>query len=191
MQRLSARRSITKGVARAIARAFSKPRKLVTAALVCLGVLALGVACLTGGRLTRVWAKTTIRSQVSSGSAPTFTTFDASGAGTGSLQGTMGVSINAAGDIAGVYLTAPNVAHGFVRAGATGTITEFNAPDAGTTLNQGTFAISIDAGGMLRGRTLMRTMRITASCAPGPLARSPSSMCPAHRRPPSIGEPSR
>ncbi|MGB2592326.1 MAG: chitobiase/beta-hexosaminidase C-terminal domain-containing protein [Candidatus Acidiferrum sp.] len=101
--------------------------------------------------MTRVWAKTTIRSQVSSGSAPTFTTFDASGAGTGSLQGTMGVSINAAGDIAGVYLTAPNVAHGFVRAGATGTITEFNAPDAGTTLNQGTFAISIDAGGDVAG----------------------------------------
>lgn len=83
--------------------------------------------------------------------APTFTSFDAKDAGTGALQGTIGASINAAGDIAGVYLTAPNIAHGFLRVASTGTITEFNAPGAGTALNQGTFALSIDAGDDISG----------------------------------------
>lgn len=67
------------------------------------------------------------------------------------LQGTIGVSINAGGDIAGIYLTAPNVAHGFVRAASTGTITEFDAPSAGTALNQGTFPASIDTAGDIAG----------------------------------------
>jgi len=84
------------------------------------------------------------------GSVGTFTTFDVPGAGTGVLQGTGGVSINAAGDIAGIYIVAPNVAHGFVRA-ADGTITTFDAPNAGTGMNQGTFPISINTAGVIVG----------------------------------------
>jgi hypothetical protein len=82
--------------------------------------------------------------------AQTFTTFDAPRAGTGVFQGTIGLSINAAGDIAGFYIVAPNVAHGFVRA-ADGTITKFDAPDAGTGTNQGTFPVSINTAGDIAG----------------------------------------
>lgn len=81
----------------------------------------------------------------------TFTTIDVQGAGTGMLQGTIGVSLNGAGDITGVYLTPPNVAHGFVRSAATGTITAFDAPNAGTSKNQGTFPIRIEAAGNITG----------------------------------------
>jgi len=84
------------------------------------------------------------------GSVGTFTTFDVPGAGTGVLEGTTGVSINAAGDIAGIYLVSPNVAHGFVRA-ANGTITTFDAPNAGTGMNQGTFPVSINMAGDIAG----------------------------------------
>jgi len=83
-------------------------------------------------------------------SVGTFTTFDVPGAGTGVLQGTIGLSINAAGDIAGIYLVSPNVAHGFVRA-ANGTITTFDAPNAGTGMNQGTFPVSINMAGDIAG----------------------------------------
>jgi hypothetical protein len=58
---------------------------------------------------------------------PTFTTFEAAGAGTGTFQGTVGISINTAGAIAGMYVDASNVYHGFVRA-ANGTIADFEAP---------------------------------------------------------------
>jgi hypothetical protein len=80
----------------------------------------------------------------------TFTTIDVQGAGTGALQGTLGVSINANGDIAGIYLVGGNVAHGFVRA-ADGTTTKFDAPNAGSGANQGTFPLSINSGGDIAG----------------------------------------
>ncbi len=85
-----------------------------------------------------------------SAQAQTFTTFDAPGAGMGALQGTLAVSINTAGAIAGIYIVADNVAHGFVRA-ADGTITDFDAPGAGTGYNQGTFPISINTAGDIAG----------------------------------------
>ena len=69
--------------------------------------------------------------------AQTFTTFDAPGAGTGAYEGTFGGGINTAGAIAGEYLDANNVFHGFVRA-ANGTITTFNVKKAGTGTYQGT-----------------------------------------------------
>jgi len=62
-------------------------------------------------------------------SKPTFTTFEAPGAGTGAGQDTNAGSINDAGAIAGYCLDAANVYHGFVRAAA-GTITSFDAPGA-------------------------------------------------------------
>src|SRR5271157_5365536 len=85
-----------------------------------------------------------------SAQAQTFTTFDAPGAGTGAYEGTAPFGINAAGDIAGTYSVAGNVAHGFVRA-ADGTITEFDAPGAGTGNKQGTFPISINTAGAIAG----------------------------------------
>jgi hypothetical protein len=86
----------------------------------------------------------------SQSSAPAFTTFNVTGAGTGVLQGTAGSSINASGEVTGIYLTAPNVAHGFVRL-ANGTINVFDAPGAGTGLDQGTFPISINSSGVITG----------------------------------------
>jgi hypothetical protein len=100
------------------------------------------------------WPAQSVHAQATNASnTPTFTVFDAPGAGTGMLQGTMGTSINAAGDIAGIYLTAPNVAHGFVRTvvGGAPTFATFDAPAAGTTLNQGTFPVSIDTAGDVAG----------------------------------------
>ena len=42
-------------------------------------------------------------------------TFDAPGAGTGAFQGTLPYGINPEGAIAGYYVDASNVAHGFLR----------------------------------------------------------------------------
>jgi len=94
---------------------------------------------------------------------PTFTEFDAPGAGTGTLQGTDGFSINTAGAITGTYTDTSSVAHGFVRA-ANGKIAEFDAPGAGgngwlawlTAKGKGppdqeTLAISINAAGAIAG----------------------------------------
>jgi hypothetical protein len=149
---------------RAIAKVWDVARRAGPVAILCLTVLTLGVACLTRNTLTRAWARITGYSNVSSLSwwptqsvhaqgALNFTIFDAPGAGTGMLQGTMGTSINASGDIAGIYLTAPNVAHGFVRTVVSGTPTfaTFNAPGAGTSLNQGTFPASINTAGDVAG----------------------------------------
>lgn len=59
----------------------------------------------------------------------TFTTFDAPGTGTGTLQGTVPLAINAVGDVAGVHLDGKFVWHGFVRT-ANGWIAEFDIPGA-------------------------------------------------------------
>ncbi|MGH7484432.1 MAG: chitobiase/beta-hexosaminidase C-terminal domain-containing protein, partial [bacterium] len=132
-------------------------------AVLWLALLTLGVVGLATGVLPHAWAgmkgssaagflnwwpAQSVRAQ---GNGGTFTTFEAKDAGTGALQGTFGTSINAAGDIAGVYVTPPNVAHGFVRAAATGAITEFDVSAAGTATNQGTFPASINAGGDIAG----------------------------------------
>src|SRR5207248_1081336 len=70
-------------------------------------------------------------------SAPTITTFDGPGAGTGQLQGTRGININPTGTIAGYFTDANDVNHGLVRA-SNGAITTFDAPGAGTGPGQGT-----------------------------------------------------
>jgi uncharacterized repeat protein (TIGR03803 family) len=80
----------------------------------------------------------------------TTATFDAPDAGTGSTQGTIPVSIDMAGDIAGVYLDSNQVSHGFVHA-TNGTITEFDVPGAGTQGHSGTFALSINMAGEVAG----------------------------------------
>ena len=82
---------------------------------------------------------------------PTFTMFDAPGAGTGAGQGTNPTSINAAGVIAGTYNGAapsPLNVYGFVRA-ADGAITDFVAPGGNDTI--GTYASAVNAAGTLTG----------------------------------------
>jgi Chitobiase/beta-hexosaminidase C-terminal domain len=171
--RLSIHGSAFPRLARVMARAPYELRRIGPVALVFLTVLALGIASLTADAVTHAWTRlsksasancpgcgeralhkvfaTSSGLQLAAVSAPTITSFDAPGAGTAALQGTIGASINGGGDIAGVYLTAPNIAHGFLRAAATGTVTEFDAPGAGTAMNQGTFALSIDAADDIAG----------------------------------------
>jgi hypothetical protein len=86
--------------------------------------------------------------------------FDAPGAGAvtlmnvgGELAGTAGVAINTAGEIAGAYLDADAVYHGFVRA-VNGSITTFDAPGAGDGPLQGTVAFSINDAGAVAGTYL-------------------------------------
>jgi hypothetical protein len=137
---------------RAIAKISGQARRAAAVAVLCLAMLTLGVVGLTkvNGALRTAESP---QEATASGSTLTFTVFDAPGAGTAMLQGTLGTSINDAGDIAGVYLTAPNVAHGFVRTVANGTATfaTFDAPGAGTSLNQGTFPASINTAGDVAG----------------------------------------
>jgi len=78
--------------------------------------------------------------------AGTFITFDAPGAGTGRLQGTVPANINAPGAITGYYVDANYVGHGFVRA-SDGTITTFDVPDAAN----GTYPSGINPAGVVIG----------------------------------------
>jgi hypothetical protein len=64
------------------------------------------------------------------------TSFDATDAGIGAATGTVGVSIDTAGDVAGTFIDNNFVGHGFLRS-ANGTITEFDAPDAGNSATRG------------------------------------------------------
>src|SRR5271170_2558488 len=132
----------------------------------CLVLLSGGAVWLTTATSAHVWAlKSWIRlfggplpsqasrelgmpqlQEVESVSGYTVTTFDDSGAGTVPASGTVGVSIDAAGDVVGSYVDNNNVSHGFLRT-ANGTITNFDAPNAGSNNTEGTFAFGIDSGG--------------------------------------------
>ena len=84
-----------------------------------------------------------------------FTIFEARGAGStatglGMLEGTGGLSIDLAGDIAGVYLDSNLAYHGFYRA-VNGTITSIDAANAGTTAVHGTGALGLNATGFIAG----------------------------------------
>ena len=88
-------------------------------------------------------------------------TFGAPGAGTSAYQGTAGESINSAGEIAGQYVDALCIEHGFLRT-AGGKFTTFEAPgrvhppgtcSASQSL-QGTVATDINQGGTIAGYTL-------------------------------------
>jgi len=81
---------------------------------------------------------------------PAFTTIDAPGAGSASGYGAFGVSINAAGDIAGYFIDANGVVHGFIRTSG-GSIATVDAPGAGTALNLGTNVLAINASGNASG----------------------------------------
>ena len=78
------------------------------------------------------------------------------GAGTGPGQGTFAGNINPAEVIAGRYVDASDVAHGFLRA-PNGTITMFDAPNAGTGPSQGTFVFTgycLSPAGAIAGASL-------------------------------------
>jgi hypothetical protein len=86
-------------------------------------------------------------------SEPTFSTFEAPGAGPGAGQGTIPFGINTSGAVAGMYYDANNAYHGFMRA-ATGTMTTFEAPGAGTGAHQGTIPFSINTTLVIAGTYL-------------------------------------
>jgi hypothetical protein len=108
----------------------------------------------------------------------TLTTFDVTGAGTGANQGTYMASqegLSAEGAVAGWYIDANGVSHGYVHA-ADGTITTFDAPGAGTGANQGTFAYGVtpaipgvyyDASNILHGFVRSESGDFTAIDVPG------------------------
>jgi hypothetical protein len=91
--------------------------------------------------------------------AQTIAVFDTPGAGTGFLQGTVGIGITPAGAIAGAYIDANNVVHGFIRA-PWGAFTTFDAPGAGTVPGvqgctescQGTIPWGINPAGEITGQ---------------------------------------
>ena len=88
--------------------------------------------------------------QGQTGGAATFTSFDVSSAGTGSRQGTAVMSINAAGDLLGVYTDANSALHGYVRA-ANGTISTISVPGASTYKYHGTIPVAMNAAGVVAG----------------------------------------
>jgi hypothetical protein len=87
-----------------------------------------------------------------SGNAQKLLTFDALGAGTAAYQGTFAYGINTQGLIAGFYLDAKYVYHGFIRS-PLGILTSFEAPGAGDAAGsyQGTYALGINSQGAITG----------------------------------------
>jgi len=81
----------------------------------------------------------------------TITEFDVTGAPTNvGHRGTFPLSINAALQIAGLYVDTSAVRHGFLRA-ADGTFTTIDVPAAGAGPTQGTIAVNINAAGGIGG----------------------------------------
>ena len=89
------------------------------------------------------------------GSASTFTTFNAPGAGKAANQGTITFGINVFGVITGYFIDANNVAHGFVTTAPFKHFTILNEPDAGKGAGQGTYRGQHQA----RGRGDRRILR--------------------------------
>jgi hypothetical protein len=86
------------------------------------------------------------------GTASTFTTYNAPGAGTAAGQGTITFSINVFGVITGFLIDANNVSHGFVTTAPFKHFTILNEPDAGQGAGQGTTAGNIKPeGGEIAG----------------------------------------
>jgi hypothetical protein len=89
--------------------------------------------------------------------------FDAPGAGTGIGQGTYPVTIDAAGNVLGIYSDSTFTAHGFLRT-SDGTISTFDAPGAGSGkapqtfrrfyIQWGTFPVAINASGVITGESI-------------------------------------
>jgi hypothetical protein len=82
--------------------------------------------------------------------AGAITTFDAPGSAATTTTGTVPLSINAVGVIAGYYSDANAVNHGFLR-DQHGNVSAIDAPGAGTAASQGTVARSINGSGTIAG----------------------------------------
>lgn len=143
-ERTSAGRRVFRDGVRLIAETVQAVKEDGKVTALCAAGAVLGALCLWQGYRPLTF------STHAQGSGSTFTSFDVSAAGKGAYQGTIGVSINASGEVAGIYLDSSLLAHGFVRT-ADGTITTFDSPHAGTSLTQGTFPVSINAGGDVAG----------------------------------------
>ncbi len=106
------------------------------------------------------------------------TTFDVPGAGTGAGQGTFPYVVIQGEWVAGNYIDASNVYHGFLRA-PDGTITKFGVPGGGTGAGQGTIEIkgmtpaleivgtNMDANNVFHGFLRTRHGSFTMFDAPG------------------------
>jgi predicted membrane protein len=138
-------------------------RERSTRATVTLTVILLAAFCGTSVPSVHAWLSGRVAVQETQPDIPSsnFTTFNVSGSGSGVLQGSLGISIDAGGDIAGVYLDGNYVAHGFVRS-ASAAVTTFDAPGAGSTSSikgslvslQGTIPIAINTNGTIVGTYL-------------------------------------
>jgi len=100
------------------------------------------LVCAFGAMVLAPWAEAQKKGQI--------ITFDVTGAGTGTGQGTFPYAITPSGEIAGWFLDSNNAGHGFIRS-ADGQIRIFDAPTAGTSAFQGTAPWSIDATGTTTG----------------------------------------
>jgi hypothetical protein len=89
-------------------------------------------------------------------------TYDVAGAGTVAFQGTLSQGINPEGTIAGNYLDASYVSHGFVRA-SDGTIITFDAPAQALAPVRGRSLLSRIRRARSPDGTLMGAMYFTAS----------------------------
>ena len=79
-----------------------------------------------------------------------FTTVDVAGAGTGAQQGTAVTAIDAAGDIAGIYVDTNNALHCFVLP-AGGSVANCDVSGAGSSVGEGTFPTTINTSGVVAG----------------------------------------
>ena len=79
-----------------------------------------------------------------------FTSINVTGAGTGAQQGTAVTAVDAAGDIAGIYVDTNNALHCFVLP-AGGSIANCDVSGAGSSVGEGTFPTTINTSGVVAG----------------------------------------
>jgi hypothetical protein len=100
-------------------------------------------------------------------------TIDVPGAGTGALQGTVAIGIDAAGDVAGTYIDSLGVYHGFVytTSGTTNTFYSFDAltPGKNAITGEGTIVTGISSTGDISGYSI-------SGYSTGPSSRSESRL---------------
>jgi len=102
----------------------SAPLTLLTGIAFAAGALWLTSAASQNMRIRRAWghflghpALSQAEPLASGGiSGYTLTTFDVSGAGSGVIEGTFAIAMDAFGDVTGAYLDSNRTAHGFIRA---------------------------------------------------------------------------
>ena len=123
--------------------------KILRNIFISVGVLFVSARLLTAGTSDQV---PNFNDMPLGSAPPVIMTFEAPGAGTGPMQGTIAQAINQAGKIVGYFFTPSPVTRGFVRDPDGITFHEFDAPGGGTGPYQGTFVTAIDdAAGAITG----------------------------------------